>query len=86
MAVQGKVADLIASIPARNRWKADREIDFENMDIRGRTPVPQHLGRIAAEMADWEDTIADYLGLTATDRDDIMEKFSRNPRLKRYDL
>lgn len=86
MAVQSlKMADLIASIPASNRWKVDREIDFENTDIRGRT-VPQHLGRIAAEMTNWEDTIGDLLGLTATDRADIVEKYSRKPSLQRYDL
>ena len=85
MAVQRKMADLVASIPASNRWKADREIDFENTDIRGRT-VPQHLGRIATEMTNWEDTIADLLGLTATDTADIMEKYSRKPSLQRYYL
>ena len=53
MAVQRKMEELIASIPANNRWKVDKEIDFENTDIRGRT-IPQHVGRIAAEMTNWE--------------------------------
>lgn len=85
MAVQRKMEELVASIPANNRWKVDKEIDFENTDIRGRT-VPQHVGRIAAEMTNWEDTIADLLGLTATDRADIMERYPRKPSLQRYDL
>lgn len=85
MAVQRKMEELIASIPVNNRWKVDKEIDFENTDIRGRT-IPQHVGRIAAEMTNWEDTIADLLGLTATDRADIMERHPRKPSLQRYDL
>ena len=83
MAVQRKVEELIASIPASNRWKVDKDIDFENTDIRGRT-IPQHVGRISAEMTNWEDTIADLLGLTATDREDIMERYPRKPSLQRY--
>ena len=85
MAVQRKVAELVASIPEINRWKVDREIDYENVDIRGRT-VPMHLGRIAAEMTNWEDTIADLLELTGPDTADIMEKYSRKPSLQRYNL
>ena len=85
MDVQRRTADLIASVPASNRWKADKEIDFENMDIRGRL-VPQHIGRIAAVMTDWEGTIADGLGLTAADRADIVERYPRKPSLQRYDV
>ena len=81
--LQRKLADLVASIPETNRWKVDKEIDFENVDIQGRT-VPLHLGRIADEMTDWEGTIADFLGLTTTDRSDIMEKHFRKPSLQRY--
>ena len=81
-AVQRKMADLVASIPASNREKVDKEIDFENRkDIQGGT-IPLHLGRIAAQMTDWEVTIADLLGLTDADRADIMEK---KPSLQRYD-
>ena len=85
MAVQNRLAGLIARIPAANRWKVDREIDFENRDIRGRT-VPLHLGRIASDMTDWEGSIADNLGLTATDKADIMDKFNRKPSLQRYNF
>ena len=84
MAGQRKVAELIASIPANSRWKVDKEIDFENTDVRGRI-IPQHLGRIAADMTDWEGTIADLLGLTTTDRNDILGRNSRKPELQRYD-
>ena len=85
MAVQGRLADLVASVPEINQWKVDREIDFENVDFRGRT-VPQHLGQIAAEMTNWEDTIADLLGLAEADRADIRAKYSQKPKLQRYDL
>ena len=83
-ALQKKMADLTASIPASNRWKLNKDIDFENTDIRGRT-VQKHLGRIAAEMTDWEDAIADNLGLTASDIADIMDRHPRKPSLQRYD-
>ena len=77
--------DLVDSIPASNRWKVDKEIDFENTDIRGCT-VPQHAERIAAEMTNWEDTIAGLLGLTPSDRADIMERYPSKPSLQRYCL
>ena len=81
--VQGMAA-LIASIPESNRGKVDKEIDFENKNVQGRT-IPLHLGRIAAEMTDWEGTIADLLGLTVTDRNDILGRNSQKPELQRYD-
>ena len=85
MEVQRKVAELIVSIPASNRWKVDREIDFENRkDIQGGT-VQKHLGRIAAQMIDWEGTISDNLGLTRADRADIMDRYPQKPELQRYD-
>ena len=81
---QRRLADLIASIPESNRWKVDKAIDFENTDIRDRI-IPQHLGRIAADMTDWEGEIADLLRLTDADRTDIMERYPRKPLLQRYD-
>ena len=81
---QRRLPDLIASIPESNRWKVDREIDFENTDVRGRI-IPQHLGRIASDMTDWEGEIADNLGLTRADRADIIERYPRKPSLQRYD-
>ena len=84
-AVQRKLAELVASIPESNRWKVDKEIDFENTDTRHLT-VPKHLGQIAAVMTNWEDTIADLLGLTATDTADIADKYFRKPSLQRYNL
>jgi hypothetical protein len=80
--IQRRMADLIASIPASNQWKVDREIDFENTDIQGRT-IPQHLGKISAEMTNWDGEIADFLGLTRADREDIMERYPRKPPLQR---
>jgi hypothetical protein len=80
-----RLADLISSIPESNRWKVDREIDFENTDNRGRVTIPKHLGRIAEEMTNWEGEIADFLGLTRADRADIMERHPQNPLLQRYD-
>ena len=78
------LADFIASVPEANRWKLDKEIDFENKDIRGRV-IPQHLGRIAAVMTDWEDTVADQLSLTEADKSDVMERNHRKPALQRHD-
>ena len=77
-----RLADLVASVPEINRWKLDKEIDFENKDIRGRL-IPQHLGQIAAVMTNWEEDLAIALGLTAADQSDIVEKHSRKPGLQR---
>ena len=86
MAVQSliKVAELIVSIPESSRWKVDREIDFENKGVQGDT-VDKHLGRIAAQMIDWEGTIGDNLGLTRVDIANVKEKYPQNPELQRYD-
>ena len=80
---QRNLADFIASVPEANRWKLDREIDFENRNIQGHV-IPQHLGRIASIMTDWHDSVADQLGLTNTNKSDIMEKYARKPVLQRY--
>ena len=82
-AVQNKMGELIASIPESNRYKLDKEIDFENKDIKGRTK-PQHLGKIAEQMINWEGDIADNLGLTFEKREDILQRNSRRPDLQRY--
>ena len=79
------LSDLIASVPEANRWKLDREIDFEKVDVRGRT-IPQHLGRIAAEMTNWEEDVAIHLGLTMADQADIVERNYRKPGLQRYEI
>ena len=86
MAVQSliKVAELIVSIPESSRWKVDREIDFENKGVLGGT-IDKHLGRIAAQMIDWEGTIGDNLGLTRADKKDIMDRYPQKPELQRYD-
>ena len=81
--VQGKMAELIASIPENNRGKVDKEIDFENKNDQGR-PIPLHLGKIAEEMTDWEGTIADLLGLTTVDRADIINTYPQKPKHQRY--
>ena len=80
------MADLIASIPASSRWKVDKDIDFENKQdiIQGGT-VPLHIGRIAAQMINWEGTIGDNLGLTRVDIANVKEKYPQNPELQRYD-
>ena len=76
------VADLIASIPEVNRWKLDKEIDFENKNVLGHR-VQQHLERIAAVMTNWREDFATHLGLTLTDQSDIMERNHRQPGLQR---
>ena len=82
MSRQRSLPDLIASVPEVNRWKLDREIDFENKDIRGRT-IPQHLGRIAAVMNKWEEELAIPLGLNETDLADIVDRNMLKPGLQR---
>ena len=73
---------MIASVPEVNLWKLDREIDFENVNIRGRM-IPQHLSRIAACMSDWEN-LAIHLGLTKADQCAIVGLHKRNQGLQRY--
>ena len=63
--------------------KLDREIDFEHRDARGQV-IPQHLGKIAASMVDWQGAIADHLGLSEADRSDIRDKNPREPAQQRY--
>jgi hypothetical protein len=60
----------------------DREIDFEHRDDRGQL-IPQHLGKIAESMTDWEGAIADHLGLSEPDRSDIRDKNPTQPKLQR---
>ena len=74
--------DVLSSIPDTSRGKLDREIDCDHRDARGQV-IPQHLGRIAESVIDWEGVIADHLGLTEADRSDIREKNSREPKLQR---
>ena len=74
--------DVLSSISDANQWKLDQEIDFDHRDDRGQV-IPQHLGRIAEAMVDWEGVIADHLGLSEPDRSDIREKNPREPKLQR---
>ena len=73
---------VLSSVSDTNRWKLDQEIDFEHRDDRGQI-IPQHLGRIAESMTDWEGVIADHLGLSEPDRSDIREKNLNRPNLQR---
>lgn len=77
------LSQIIASVPAAVQWKLDEEIDFEHKDIRGQV-IPQHLGRIADIMLDWQDAVADSLCLSVTDRNDIAERYPDKPKLQRY--
>ena len=74
--------DVVSSIPDVSRWKLDQEIDFEHRDIRGQV-IPEHLGRIADSMVDWEGRIADLLGLSDVDRSDIRAKNLNKPKMQR---
>jgi hypothetical protein len=73
---------VLSSVPDANRWKLDREIDFEHRDDRGQL-IPQHLGKIAESMTDWEGAIADHLGLSEPDRSDIRDKNPTQLKLQR---
>ena len=74
---------VLFSVPDADRWKLDREIDFEHRDERGQL-IPRHLGKMAESMTDWEGAIADHLGLSEPDRSDIRDKNPRQPELQRY--
>ena len=73
---------VLSSVPDANRWKLDREIDFEHRDERGQL-IPRHIGKMAESMTDWEGAIADHLGLSEPDRSDIRDKNPRQPELQR---
>ena len=73
---------VLSSVPDANRWKLDREIDFEHRDERGQL-IPRHLGKMAESMTDWEGAIADHLGLSEPNRSDIRDKNARQPELQR---
>ena len=74
---------VVASVPATDLWKLDKEVDFEHRDSRGHV-IPVHLGRIAESMTAWDGDIADHLGLSEPDRNDIRECNNREPKLQRY--
>ena len=74
--------DVVSSVPEDDRWKLDKEIDFEHKNAEGDV-IPKHLGRIADSMTAWEGTIADHLDLTEPDRSDIRERNIREPKLQR---
>ena len=76
-------SEIIGSVSAAVRWKLDQEIDFEHRDSRGLI-IPKHLGRIADVMLDWQDVVADHLGLNDTERNDIVERYRDKPKLQRY--
>ena len=58
----------VNSIPAGNRRKLSKELDFEsgNLDV--------HLGEIADSMINWREKLATPLGLTAVDVHNIMSE------------
>ena len=74
--------DVLSSVPDAVRWKLDREIDFDHRDGRGQV-IPEHLGRIAESMVEWEGVIADQLGLGEPDRSDVRKRNPNRPSLQR---
>ena len=77
------VDEVVASVPTINRWKLNEEIDFEHKNVTGHV-IPEHLGGIADSMTDWEGAIADHLGLSVQDRNDIRQSHMGEPKLQRY--
>ena len=73
---------VLSSVPDANRWKLDREIDFEHRDERGQL-IPRHLGKIARSMTDWEGAIADHLGLSEPVRREIRCKYPNRLELQK---
>lgn len=82
MASQRSLSDILSSVPRANRWKLDKEIDFEHKTSAG--AVSKHLGRIADSMTCWEGAVADNLNLTGADRSHIRKKYHSEPKLQRY--
>ena len=78
-----RLNDVLDSVPTVDRWKLEKEIDYEHKNPLGHV-VPKHLGRISESMTDWEGDIADHLGLNEPDRSDIRERYIGEPRLQRY--
>lgn len=77
------LSEIIGSVPAAVRGKLDQEIDFEHRDNRG-IVISKHLGRIADLMSDWQGVVADHLGLSTPDRNDITKRYRDEPNLQRY--
>ena len=73
--------DVVTSVSTDYGWKLDKEIDFEHRDARGHV-IPEHLGRIAESMTDWEGAIADHLGLSEPDRNGIRQGHTGEPKLQ----
>lgn len=69
--------DYKVCIPSYNRWKLEKELDFENNDI------DLHLGEIADHMVDWQ-LLAPHLHLTEVDVSDILSVNQMQPKLQRF--
>ena len=74
MASRRSLLDILSSVPQANRWKLNKEIDFEHKASTG--VVSKHLGRIADSMTGWEGAVADNLDLTEADRSHIRKNHS----------
>ena len=75
------VEEIIGSIPSANWWKLDKEIDRLNEQEER---IPRHLGTIASSMINWEGCIADELGLTEPEREDIVQgRYALKPEMQR---
>ena len=78
MNVEQQMKEYVDTIPPNNRWKLDKQLDFENA---GRE---DHLIEIAEEMTNWEEDLVAKLGLKQRDVNDIKRGQHRdNPRLQR---
>lgn len=55
------IDDYCDLVPEVNRWKLDKELDFEHGG------VPKHVERIASSMDEWEGGVATGLGLSKVD-------------------
>ena len=74
--------NVLSSVPDADQWKLDQEIDFEHRDVRGQV-IPEHLGRIADSIVEWEGVLAYHLGLTEADTRDIRNTYPNKPSLQR---
>ena len=76
--VEQQMKEYVDTIPLKNRWKLDKQLDFEN---DGRE---DHLIKIADEMTNWQEDLVAKLGLKQRDVSDITGgQHKNNPRLQR---
>ena len=68
----------ISRIPKENRYMLQRKLDFQHGGVE------KHLNKIADAFVNWNENLADLMGLTRIERDDILTVYANRPILQRY--